>query len=443
MKYNWHIDEIPDFDKKIPPTYYFESSHPARGHFLSDNNWGPFDPWLLNPMGKRQDGDHGWVSYDYNGTGYPVILIQLHMHWNPQNIDFIVKYLKDGIRNTILHKPECQLILHYAVEGFAEEIFPYLHNLANELQIPPHKILYISGSLNIEILYNGWAGCNNIPFDKQIRVGYEMPWMRFFSNSKQLAHAKATNIELAIDRWDDNISNRYLCVNRRLHPHRILLVTWLHSRNLLKFGKISMPKYITEEYDLTTTKTFINEWNIFSSCITWMDNFENLNNSATELNSSILPLIADDKNLNVNLSTDLSLELVKYPVSIITETHFFNNLAFPSEKIWKPMAYGQVFIPVASQLFCKYLRDCGFKTFDDHIQNFFGITFDDIEDHFQRMEKIVNIIDKLSNCSGIQFKQFLELCRDDVVQNRKMIFSYEHVRNIALTPIKKVIESYV
>ena len=49
--------------------------------------------------------------------------------------------------------------------------------------------------------------------------------------------------------------------------------------------------------------------------------------------------------------------------SIVTETHFSNDVLFVSEKIWKPMRYGHPFLVAGTPGTLSYIRQLGISDF--------------------------------------------------------------------------------
>jgi len=78
--------------------------------------------------------------------------------------------------------------------------------------------------------------------------------------------------------------------------------------------------------------------------------------------------------------------------SLVSETITYeSNYSFRTEKIAKPLAMGHPFIVAANQGFYRDLRNIGFQTFSDLIDE----SFDTIEDAQQRMNRIVEVVDDL------------------------------------------------
>ena len=77
--------------------------------------------------------------------------------------------------------------------------------------------------------------------------------------------------------------------------------------------------------------------------------------------------------------------------SLVTETVFDYPYSFRTEKIWKPIAIGHPFIVASNAGYYRDLHNMGFQTFGHMIDE----TFDSIENHQDRMNRIVNIVKDL------------------------------------------------
>jgi hypothetical protein len=85
--------------------------------------------------------------------------------------------------------------------------------------------------------------------------------------------------------------------------------------------------------------------------------------------------------------------------SVVTETVFDYPYSFRTEKIWKPIAMGHPWIAVANQGFYRDLRNLGFRTFDQLIDE----SFDSIEDNQTRLNAVARTVEDLSNSNLDQF----------------------------------------
>jgi hypothetical protein len=79
--------------------------------------------------------------------------------------------------------------------------------------------------------------------------------------------------------------------------------------------------------------------------------------------------------------------------SLVTETVFDYPYSFRTEKIWKPIAMGHPWIAVANAGYYRDMRNLGFQTFDQLIDE----SFDQIEDSQKRIERIAEVVKDLCN----------------------------------------------
>lgn len=79
------------------------------------------------------------------------------------------------------------------------------------------------------------------------------------------------------------------------------------------------------------------------------------------------------------------------------------SVAFPTEKTFKAISCARPFISVSSPLFLQQLRNLGFKTFHEFIDE----SYDEIFDLNERFAAIVNEIERLSNLPDTEFNELL------------------------------------
>ena len=105
-------------------------------------------------------------------------------------------------------------------------------------------------------------------------------------------------------------------------------------------------------------------------------------------------------------------------VNIVSESTVLKNEIFVTEKIWKPILAGQIFVVHSWPYYLKHLKKLGFKTFGDY----FDESYDECEDNDQRMQKIVDL------CRQLKKQDPLELynCTNDIRKhNAKHFFNRE------------------
>ena len=106
---------------------------------------------------------------------------------------------------------------------------------------------------------------------------------------------------------------------------------------------------------------------------------------------------------------------------IVTEsefTHQSDSVIYISDKIVRPIVNLHPFIVVSTPGYLKHLRQLGFKTFD----GLFDESYDDITDHSERLDFIMNEIDKILLKSPVEIKGLYEEWFETCVWNRNYLF---------------------
>lgn len=118
-------------------------------------------------------------------------------------------------------------------------------------------------------------------------------------------------------------------------------------------------------------------------------------------------------------------------ISIVSESIFFQRreegdvyVEFPtgylSEKIWKPIGHAQPFILAGPANSLKYLKDLGFKTFHPYIDE----SYDDETHDFNRLQMVLNEIEKFTKKSKEEKIEFLNNVKEIVQHNQKRFLEY-------------------
>ena len=133
-------------------------------------------------------------------------------------------------------------------------------------------------------------------------------------------------------------------------------------------------------------------------------------------------------NLFINTSNDISANLsYKIDVNdfidsfchIVTERIFYEDRIHLTEKSFRPIICCRPFILVSSPNSLRYLKNYGFKTFND----FWSEDYDLIEDHSQRLAEVLKIIDYLGSLSQAEILNMLSKMRDILLFNRQHFYN--------------------
>ena len=142
----------------------------------------------------------------------------------------------------------------------------------------------------------------------------------------------------------DNISKHFMCLNRKLHPHRIFLLENLYKYDLFRYRLVSVGT--PDEYSAPT---------ILPTPIT--------------LDNDIVNSEGDDATTPNVITNDISSyghmqNWQQHFLNVVTETVVHTDV-FISEKTIKPIAGGRPFIILGDDTIYQKLQTWGIDTFDD------------------------------------------------------------------------------
>ena len=379
---------------------------------------------ILNPVDEHQHFtghaqlDYSVFKYVNDGvefvpfanyqSGKNVVAIGLHGGWTVTKLDLIKQwFLSDRDRTRAWRDPRCLIMLDYSEEGFTTELFEDLWVWIQHNQLED-RVLYVSSSYNVDQLYKEW--CHFAKKHDNMRTS----WYGFFPNWLIKDHGK-NSLLTTTAQWTTD--KRYMCLNRRPHPHRILLTTLLQRFKIIDQGAVSMPKHFDEKEVLWKPMDFDirYQWNLLQTrangFIDYLDvDFEEL--------YTRLPLIADTDVFSTNYALILNTDYYKdYPINVISETLFFSAATFASEKIWKPMLMEQIFFVMAAPFYLQSMREMGFQTFDPFIDE----TYDTILEPLDRATEMVRSLKKVIKLDDKGFQQLLDNCKPILKHNKQLL----------------------
>jgi len=137
----------------------------------------------------------------------------------------------------------------------------------------------------------------------------------------------------------------------------------------------------------------------------------------TTLPENITYLLEAKKNLFANEWGEIYLTPEPYldtAFSLVSETVFGYPHSFRTEKLWKPIYIGHPFIVASSPGYYQDLHNLGFRTFGNLIDE----SWDDIENHQERIERITATVEDLCRQD---LASFLQAAQDTCKYNQLLL----------------------
>lgn len=256
--------------------------------------------------------------------------------------------------------------------------------------IPMNKIIYLTGCMNVETLYDEY--CNK----RGIGVEDRMILLSFPISQDSLAIHLCSNPPEPDYDVNKIPQKLFLTWNRRYRTHRTMLALGLEKLNLVDRSYISMGLHDPENRSITFSNT------VRPDMMTHLD----LTNQDIDKFVSKLPLILDGETNVSQMCQDFDNAARDYYqnslVSIITETNFDSPELTLTEKSFKPFKEKHPFLTLGVPGCLKALRDFGFKTFGE----FWDEGYDEIQDPFARMSAILRICDDIGKWDEHKIRDF-------------------------------------
>jgi hypothetical protein len=113
--------------------------------------------------------------------------------------------------------------------------------------------------------------------------------------------------------------------------------------------------------------------------------------------------------------------------NIVIETHISIEYlpgVFLTEKTWKAIAHFQPFVIMGCAGSLAHLRELGYKTFGDYIDE----SYDEIQDDVQRARKVLSVCGWLASLTHQELQQLHERIKPAVIHNRNLFWSSKKSR---------------
>jgi len=354
-------------------------------------------------------------------------------------LDFTNDKIIDLIRNK-----HGYILISYIQEGHVtRRNYKELHNELFKRKIPANKVLLASSNLNGKKQYKIF--CDNMPtltkekihileanhmleasneiynnvlinnYDK--RIDKVQPYKQSFVSKKDL------------DDMRDTIREKYfLSYNRVIREYRLALVAMIYEMGLDDKGIISLG---AEKVDSAFGGVWPNKISDFIED-------KKQNEIVSDALKKIKPLypIDADGDIDANWIYDKEGEIIGGMVgqwsnfshqykriyfNIVTESCYYEDCIYMSEKIFKPISNLVPFIIVSNPFFLAKLREIGFKTFHPWIDE----SYDEETNNDKRFFMILDEIKRLCSMSKEEIHKWYYEMEDILLHNQKHFSDYK------------------
>ena len=269
----------------------------------------------------------------------------------------------------------------------------FMHSYFKANNIPMSKVIYLTGCMNAEKLYDNWLMAQGITDPTQ-----KMKLISFPISQDSLAIYfnvyKPQVPEYDTERVPEKL---FLSWNRRFRDHRIAIALGLEYLNLVDRSYVSMGKTDPENEFVTVKSTFNSHLSA---------DFFRIDDECVDRFINKLPLVLDGETDTNKMCQDFDDANRNYYqtslVSIVTETNFNAREVTLTEKSFKPSKEKHPFILVGAPGTVRALQDMGFKTFNE----FWDENYDNIPEPRERMAAIINVLKYIGSWNHEQIIDF-------------------------------------
>ena len=336
------------------------------------------------------------------------------------NLDYKHMYSFESFYSGATNERIKQLLLYgkgyYAfnacLEGWCgDHFFHTMYTVMLRNGINPNRVIYFTGAVNGQQLHDQFIV-------KHHRAHHESMNIVTCNHYNTLPKQRISNKK--------SRSKKFICLNRRWKPHRLLLYVFLHKNNLLEHFYFSMPQdNLTSpgQNFHTTTLDLAKKYRVDID----------IDDISAAFNS--LPLVLDDSDfekINYWDNKELSSYHDDSYISISTETFFEEKEVFPTEKVFRPMSFGQPFIVLSSAGYLEGLKAMGYKTFSGVLDE----SYDSMENNSDRLRMLLELIKDMCSWPESRFEEIIENTKAQCEHNHQIIGSGS-IKNITREQLGK------
>lgn len=396
--------------------------------YILNNNSTTFDKKLFNLTTINRDGDPYWAEFmlpHFQEIDLGIKIVDLdkinldkkwiisldisYMEWRKHPGDLFESFDKKIL--DALNRGNAYLVLNHQCESFTNIFFHTLYQkLEQHPSIPHNKIIYMVAAADIEQVYNKFVEDYNIPPEHRIQVMYT-----------HHVYKRFRYLENGIKEFDyDNTvpkERKFLSLNRLWHDHRLIMVSLMAERDLLKHGYVSLG---VMEFQKEHAQDKIDH--IYS--VDYGLGRE-IANGYAKIKPN-LPLQIDDIDLFQNQFSMNSLPVDFYQKSYFSLVSSTNGMLSQeqsvgfTEKEVKPIMYKHPFIIYNLPGALAHLKSMGFLTFEP----WFDESYDKETNDYKRLDMILKEVKRLSELTFEQWNVIIKEMEPVLAHNYNRMINY-------------------
>ncbi len=348
--------------------------------------------------------------------------------------DKIVDLIRDG---------NVYILINYIHEGHIQyQNYKDLHNELLKYKIPANKVIFVSSNINGKKQYE--AFCDKMPtltkdrmniievnhmLESSVEIYKQVIDNNYNIDLDEILPYKQTFVNKQdLDDMRDTIREKYfLSYNRVIREYRLALIAMIYEMELQNKGIISLG---AKEVD----SAFGGVWpNRISEFIVDKKQNEIVSDALKKI-KPLYPIDADgDVDANwvykdgqkwggvVGQWTNFSHQYKRIYFNVVTESSYYEDCIYMSEKTFKPISNLVPFIIVSNPFFMKKLRELGYKTFHPWIDE----SYDEETDNDKRMFMILDEINRLCSMSKEEIHKWYYEMEDILIHNQNHFANYE------------------
>jgi hypothetical protein len=374
--------------------------------------------WCQIPFSKKT------MSNTVNNSDTNLYVIELF------HVDRIDEIFQNIPKETIdfIKINNLKILIYFPTEGFDFTLynnwFLNLHQCFRNYKLSNVKKYFIFNNLIIDKLYNEFVnanGYNDVTFCKVF--GYCFFHLEYYNvmQDRWKLNPSLKKIESVDTTKILNKQRDFLSLNAKIRGHRLLLVSELKRRNLIKNSYTSFVGTDIGKYHGVDIKYS------YDSLIEFFEEDQKSARIIPEITKEYVkkfaedwhPIILDSTGSDIYASAKGIIEYYeKSYFSIVTETGMGTPLRI-TEKTFKPIANYQPFIVLGNKGTLKYLKSLGYETFSE----MFDESYDQEEKITKRFLMVLDEIEKFCNLSVDEKNKKFTKIYDKLLHNANLFYN--------------------